>query len=221
MFSVLRALLWVCARVQLCLEAAQIPPILALRPSPDELAPELRPFFEQSAQTLRTLSIERNRIARARRSDPDVYFGYLRTTHYRRAIVEAHRSLQSWLESTQGPLHRRGHSSLPNSPTNWPAGPRSARKTLQLMQRHVWQAQHGRALEPFALDEVMAIERALDSFSDKLRATMDLMVQSRGIGYRNAAWTPPPAHAPQAKPARARSKTRIPKVPKLPAPEAA
>lgn len=181
LYATARLVFWLRGQCRLRLKAHELPQIPQRCSPPAHIRPRMQRFFEQCAQTHRTLLRHRREIAITRITDPDGSFGFLRNARYRRAILEAAVELRSWLRHSElffGMRH--------NGSRAWPIGPECAEATLQAMAAQLHLATHSRALEPFDLGDVERLDQALQSFVLKLELTLEKLTQSRQVSYRNA-----------------------------------
>lgn len=195
LYAALRTGFWLRGQVRLrsCLQA--LPALPPATEPPAHLRPELARFFEHCARVQHQLSAQRRQIATAKISDPDQVFGFLRDPRYRRAVLEAGQSIRAWLSHTEVffGLHHRRHCA-------WPVSPECAQSTLKAIEPQLRQAIRSRALEPFDLQDVERIDRALRSFLAKVDLTLSSLHEDRGVSYRHPPQAPglalPSASAP-------------------------
>lgn len=190
-YAAMRLSLWIRGQCRLCINAqTHLPALPSPVPPPAHLHPELQVFFRHCDEVQRELSKQRRQIAKARLCDPDEFFGFLRDPRYRRAVFESSNALEQWLHRTQdffgGPrrLCRR-----------WPISPECAQSTLLAIGPQLRSVKQSRALEPFPLDDVERLDRALTSFLNKIDITLHRLSQSHAVSYRIT-----PAHTTDAWP---------------------
>lgn len=182
LYAAMRVGLWMQGQCQLRLSAKDLPALPPKSSPPEHLRPELARFFEHCSWANLELSQQRRQIAKARMCDPDKVYGFLRDPRYRRAVLESARVLRDWQGRTEnfyGGPKRRTHA--------WPVSHECAQSTLLAMEPQLRSVSRARALEPFSLQDVEGIDRALRSFMRKLEQTLQDLEGSQATGYRQAA----------------------------------
>lgn len=178
-YAAMRFGLWIRGQYRLALGDVALPELPRALVPPEHLNPEQVRFFEECVRTHAALTHQRRLIAKASVSDPDRCFGFLRDPRYRRAVIEAAGAIRSWVRRTEvcfgrGRPQRR----------EWPVSPECAQSTLLSIEPQLQLVKHSRALEPFALQDVQRLDRALQSFLNKLEQALDSLQATSAVSYR-------------------------------------
>lgn len=98
-------------------------------------------------------------------TDPDAPLGRVRDAHYRRALMQSFSEINAWL---RGIRDLDSHAAASLADMHLGSGPI---EQLRDALRDPWRAvARARALEPFAIDDLLAVQRTLESLDDELVA---------------------------------------------------
>ena len=163
----------------------------AMVDAPKHLSPELGQLYVSSRELRVALVEARRTLASVKVTDPDAALGRVRDARYRRALMENWSLINRWLracrELPEVDAARLGDLHL---------GPESIEGLRDSLESRWRVVAHARALDPFELDDVRAVERAFERVGEELALLEQGLARLGDDPYRDRFHAQPGSSSP-------------------------
>lgn len=137
----------------------------AVKVAPEHLDGALAGLYVDTRRLRIALIEARRSLMRVAVTDPDAPFGRVRAAQYRRTVMQSFSEINAWLREIRE-LDQHAAAGL----TDMHLGSEPIEQLRDALRAHWRAVARARALEPFALADLLAVQRTLESLDDELLA---------------------------------------------------
>lgn len=162
-YALVRLALWLRGQMRWLALRRTLPPIPPAVAPPSHLTPKLAELFTTSRELRANLAYARRSLTAVEATDPDAPLGQVRDRRYRRALMESWTQLQQWIDQVEA-------LQVGDQPeyADLEHGSDSVARLRESL-RGKWKAvASARALDPFALDDLVAVRQTLEQVDAEL-----------------------------------------------------